>query len=76
MFDLDAYHSYDGYMRQFQINFFGHLNVTNAFLPHMRGRTYGTIVFIGSRSSYRSHVPVSTENYMTTVLDCTNCWHR
>ena len=35
-------------MVQFNTNVFGTLNVTRAFLPHMRGRKSGTVVFIGS----------------------------
>ncbi|KAH8112312.1 short-chain oxidoreductase [Phellopilus nigrolimitatus] len=37
----------------------GPLNVTNAFLPHMRARREGTLVFIGSRSAWLSGNPVS-----------------
>ncbi|KAL5522631.1 hypothetical protein ACEPAG_8649 [Sanghuangporus baumii] len=48
----------EGYQKQFAVNFFGPLNVTNAFLPYMRARRKGTIVFVGSRSSWRSHVPM------------------
>jgi len=36
------------------------MNVTNAILPHMRMRRDGMIVFIGSRSAYRSQMVVST----------------
>ncbi|TDL27960.1 NAD(P)-binding protein [Rickenella mellea] len=48
----------EGYLSQMQTNFFGPLNVTNAFLPHMRGRRDGRIVFIGSRSSWKAHIPM------------------
>ena len=43
----------------FEVNFFGVVKVTNAFLPHMRSRREGTIVVIGSRSVYFNQFPVS-----------------
>lgn len=43
----------------FEVNFFGVVKVTNAFLPHMRSRRDGTIVIIGSRSVYFNEFPVS-----------------
>ncbi|KAJ4487680.1 hypothetical protein J3R30DRAFT_833867 [Lentinula aciculospora] len=42
---------------QFQINMFGHIDVTNAVLPSMRARKSGTIVVLGSRSSWRPELP-------------------
>lgn len=48
------------FKRQYQINVFGHVDVTNAVLPSMRARKTGTIVVIASRSSWRAEVPVST----------------
>jgi len=50
--------SADLFMRQFQINVFGHVDVTNAVLPSMRARKSGTIVVMGSRSSWRPEMPV------------------
>jgi len=47
-------------MRDMKTNFVGPMDVTNAILPHMRMRRDGTIVFIGSRSAYRSQMVVST----------------
>ena len=44
--------------KQLQTNLFGVLDVTNAVLPHMRARKSGTVVFSGSRSSWRTDVPV------------------
>ncbi|KZS99901.1 NAD(P)-binding protein [Laetiporus sulphureus 93-53] len=46
-------------LAQFQVNFFGTLDVTNAVLPHMRSRKAGTIVFIGSRTVWHAHVPTA-----------------
>ncbi|KAG6815785.1 hypothetical protein H0H87_011378 [Tephrocybe sp. NHM501043] len=42
--------SYD----QFNTNVFGALNVSRAFLPYMRQRKTGTIIFIGSLGGWRS----------------------
>ncbi|KAJ3503282.1 hypothetical protein NLJ89_g8502 [Agrocybe chaxingu] len=39
---------------QFNTNVFGALNVTRAFLPYMRERKAGTVVFIGSKSGWES----------------------
>jgi len=46
----------EGIMRDMKTNFVGPMNVTNAILPHMRMRHDGIIVFIGSRSAYRSQM--------------------
>ena len=46
-------------MKQFQTNFFGAINVTNAFLPYMRAAKSGTVVFIGSRHAWMTRNPVS-----------------
>lgn len=54
----DCFHS-DGIMQLMKINYFGPINVTNAFLPHLRRRRTGTIIFVGSRSSWRTNNPVS-----------------
>ncbi|KAI9372226.1 hypothetical protein BJX61DRAFT_553082 [Aspergillus egyptiacus] len=40
--------SHDEAVEQFRTNFFGHINVTRAFLPHMRSRRSGTILFMSS----------------------------
>ncbi|KAK7021899.1 hypothetical protein VNI00_017188 [Paramarasmius palmivorus] len=39
---------------QFNTNVFGAINVTRAFLPHMRERKTGTIIFLGSLGGWRS----------------------
>ncbi|KZT05762.1 NAD-P-binding protein [Laetiporus sulphureus 93-53] len=46
-------------LAQFQTNFFGVLNVTNAILPHMRSRKAGTVVLVGSRSIWQANVPTA-----------------
>ncbi|KAH9841081.1 uncharacterized protein C8Q71DRAFT_438143 [Rhodofomes roseus] len=48
-------------MTQFQTNFFGLINVTNAVLPYMRQRRSGTLVVMGSRLVWQAHGP--TEAY-------------
>lgn len=40
-------------------NLFGPINVTNAFLPHMRARKKGTILFLGSRTTWRDRLPLN-----------------
>ncbi|KAK7052230.1 NAD(P)-binding protein [Favolaschia claudopus] len=44
---------------QYDTNVFGTLDVTNAVLPYMRIRKSGTIVMIGSRTSWRSENPAT-----------------
>ncbi|ESK94776.1 serine 3-dehydrogenase [Moniliophthora roreri MCA 2997] len=39
---------------QFNTNVFGAINVTRAFLPYMRERKAGTIIFLGSLGGWRS----------------------
>ncbi|KAJ3846061.1 hypothetical protein EV368DRAFT_77141 [Lentinula lateritia] len=51
------------FARQFQINMFGHVDVTNAVLPSMRARKSGTIVVLGSRSSWRPELPPFTTEF-------------
>jgi NADP-dependent 3-hydroxy acid dehydrogenase YdfG len=45
--------------KQFKTNVVGMLDVTNAALPHLQARKSGTIVMMGSRSAYRTEIPVS-----------------
>jgi len=46
----------EGYQTQFATNFWGPLNITHAVLPYMRAARSGTVVFVGSRSSWKSDV--------------------
>ncbi|KAJ7596537.1 hypothetical protein C8J56DRAFT_1011267 [Mycena floridula] len=48
------------FRKQFQINFFSVVAVTNAVLPHMRARKSGTIVMMGSRVSWNSEFPAAS----------------
>ncbi|KAL7277194.1 NAD-P-binding protein [Trametes coccinea BRFM310] len=49
----------DVFRKQFDVNFFGLIDTTSAVLPHMRAQRSGTVVHIGSRSSWASEVPGS-----------------
>ncbi|KAF7377598.1 UBR-type domain-containing protein [Mycena sanguinolenta] len=42
---------------QFEVNFFGIMDVCAACLPHMRARKSGTIVIVGSRSAWKPEIP-------------------
>ena len=44
---------------QFEVNFFGTVNVSNAFLPYMRKQGYGRIVNISSLAAV-AHIPFQT----------------
>lgn len=46
-------------MEVMRTNYMGTLNVTHAFLPHMRERRSGTILLFGSRTAYRNEFVVS-----------------
>ncbi|KAI9435289.1 NAD-P-binding protein [Lactarius indigo] len=46
----------EGIMNDMNTNFVGPINVTNAILPSMRARRDATIVFVGSRSAYRTQL--------------------
>ncbi|KAE9410013.1 short-chain dehydrogenase/reductase SDR [Gymnopus androsaceus JB14] len=60
---------------QFNTNFFSVINVTNAFLPHFRGRKTGTIVNISSQGSYLALSGAGIYCATKAALDClTECW--
>ncbi|EKM58132.1 uncharacterized protein PHACADRAFT_252197 [Phanerochaete carnosa HHB-10118-sp] len=44
--------------KQYDVNLFGQLDVTNAFLPYMRERRSGTIVLMGSRTGWWPENPI------------------
>ncbi|KAJ3520425.1 hypothetical protein NM688_g9163 [Phlebia brevispora] len=48
-----------GFMHQFNANFFGVVNVSNAFLPYLRAQKSGTIVIVGSRHAWRAVNPMT-----------------
>lgn len=56
---LISRYSSDLLKKQYDTNVFGLLDVTNAVLPHMRSRRSGTVVLMGSRSSWRGEFSVS-----------------
>ncbi|KII85845.1 hypothetical protein PLICRDRAFT_178156 [Plicaturopsis crispa FD-325 SS-3] len=45
--------------KQFDISFFSVLDVNSAVLPYMRARRSGTVVLVGSRSSWRGELPAT-----------------
>jgi len=49
----------EGMLQQLPANLFGPINVTNAFLPHMRTRKSGTILFVGSRTAWHDRIPMA-----------------
>jgi len=70
----------EGMMHVMNTNFFGAVNVTNAILPHMRGRREGYVVFIGSRSAFRNQITVrvlpsnTSDPVLTLKFDCPGHW--
>ena len=46
-------------LEQFNVNFFGQINVTHAVLPYMRERRSGLVIFFGSRSVWKPDAVVS-----------------
>jgi short-subunit dehydrogenase len=42
------------------VNVFGLVDVTTAFLPYLREQRSGTVVLLGSRTSWASEQPVRT----------------
>jgi NAD(P)-dependent dehydrogenase (short-subunit alcohol dehydrogenase family) len=54
-------------MNDVYTNFVGPINVTNSLLPSMRERRDGTVVFVGSRSAYRTSLPVCSPSYTLSV---------
>ncbi|KAJ7100672.1 hypothetical protein B0H15DRAFT_458313 [Mycena belliarum] len=44
--------------RQFDVNFFGVMDVISAALPHLRAQRSGTVVIVGSRSAWKPEHPV------------------
>ena len=70
----------EGMMHVMNTNFFGSVNVTNAILPHMRGRREGYVVFIGSRSAFRNQLIVrvlpsnTSDPVLTLEFDRPGVW--
>lgn len=47
----------DELRKQYDVNLFGLLDVTNAFLPYLRAQRSGTVVLMGSRTSWLPEMP-------------------
>ncbi|KAF8626031.1 hypothetical protein AX15_005121 [Amanita polypyramis BW_CC] len=47
----------DTMLKQYRTNVFGLINVTTATLPYMRAARSGTVVMMGSRTSWQSNIP-------------------
>lgn len=45
-------HTHEETVQQFKVNVFGALNVSRAFLPHMRTQRSGVVMFMGSVTSW------------------------
>lgn len=60
--------SAEGFMEQYKTNVFGVINVTNAFLPHMRQRGEGTVIVIGSRSGWKTQSAVNISVFFWSNL--------
>ncbi|KAJ7625896.1 putative oxidoreductase,short chain dehydrogenase [Roridomyces roridus] len=62
---------------QFNTNFFGLLNLTNAFLPHFRARRAGTIVNISSKGGTINMVGCGIYCATKAAVDSiSDCWSR
>lgn len=55
---IDRKDSSDLLRRQFETNVFGLMDVTTATLPYMRAQKSGTIVNIGSRTTWKTEFVV------------------
>ncbi|KAF9076973.1 hypothetical protein BDP27DRAFT_1203550, partial [Rhodocollybia butyracea] len=62
---------------QFDTNFFSVINITNAFLPHLRSRKTGTIVNISSQGSYLALAGAGIYSASKAALECiTDTWAK
>lgn len=63
---------------QFATNLYGPIDVINAALPHMRALKSGTIVNVGSRSAWKTELPVRTNSFQVRTQWCSPvcCPHR
>ncbi|KAJ7745225.1 hypothetical protein DFH07DRAFT_833864 [Mycena maculata] len=52
--------------RQFDVCFFGVMDVTTAALPYLRAQKSGTVIIIGSRSAWRPEFPVRIGSYASS----------
>lgn len=62
--------SHDQWFKQFNTNVFGTLNTTRSFLPHMRRRKSGVIVFIGSMVAWDGAPTVGAYASSKAAIHC------
>lgn len=76
LIDVALYVSHDEVLEQFRTNFFGQIDVTREFLPHMRSRRSGTIIFMSSIAGWLGVAaggPYSASKFALEGIDY-SCW--
>lgn len=69
-FLMNTFSSHAQWYDQFNTNVFGTLNTTRSFLPHMRCRKSGIIVFIGSMVAWDAAPTVGAYSASKAAIHC------